>query len=97
MKKVTKKEIKNLLSIYRKRFGVIFTKGELTAYDCGFYTKNGVVKSFVLYFNEGVEDTIYNRTYDKIIYLKEYTHSYGTLKECVDKAYDEVNEWLKEK
>ena len=97
MKKVTKKEIKEVLWTYRKRLNLNLLPGQLVSYDCGFYIKNGDIKAFIFYKNEGIHEDVYNKRYEKIIYLQKYTPGYGTLKECVDEAYEEVNEWLNEK
>lgn len=97
MKKITKKQVREVLSIYRNRLNKELLPGQLVSYDCGFYIKNDVIYSFVFYKNEGIYEDVYKNRYEKIIYLQKYTPGYGTLKECVDEAYEEVNEWLNEK
>lgn len=97
MKKVTKKQIREVLSTYRNRMGEKYEMpGKLVSYDCGFYIKNGDIYSFVFYKNEGIHEDVYNKKYERIIHLKKYTPNYGTLKDCVNEAYEEVNEWLNE-
>ena len=97
MKKITKKQIREVLSTYRNSMNKKYEMPDnLISYDCGFYIKNGVIKAFVFYKNEGIHEDVYNKRYEKIIHLKKYTPGYGTLKECVNEAYEEIDEWMNE-
>lgn len=92
MKKITKKEIKKYVR------EVINNNLNWKVDRCGFYIKNNLIEFFISYKGQGVDENIYNNTYEEIAYIEEVIEEYKrreyNLKDIDTIVYENVNDMI---
>src|SRR5690625_1020353 len=67
-------------------------------YEVGAYLKDDQVKYYVGYTGQGIDENVYNKAYDDIVYLTDYYHDYvdenHDLDTVVELATDLVNDMI---
>ncbi|HBG7256822.1 hypothetical protein [Clostridioides difficile] len=92
MKKITKKEIKKYVrEVINNNFNWKVDK-------CGFYIKNDLIEFFISYKGQGVDENVYNNTYEEITYIDDIIECYKrkeyNLKDVDTIIYENVNNMI---